>query len=43
MKLGQVVITKAVGNTAVENHLFYQFVFDSLERYKNRDWGDLPN
>ena len=43
MELGQVVITKAVGNTAVENHLFYQFVFDSLERYKNRDWGDLPN
>lgn len=43
MKLGQTVMTRAVGNAVVENYLFYQFAFSSLERYKNHDWGDLPN
>lgn len=42
MELGQTVMTRAVGNAVVENYLFYHFVFSSLERYKNHDWGDLP-
>lgn len=42
MNLGQTVMTKAVGNAVVENFECYQFVFSSLERYKNHDWGDLP-
>lgn len=42
MKLGQTVITRGVGKAVVDNFIFYQFVFDSLERYKNHDWGDLP-
>lgn len=42
MELGQTVMTRGVGNVVVENYLYYQFVFDSLERYKNHDWGDLP-
>lgn len=43
MELGQTVMTRRVGNAVVENFMFYQFVFSSLERYKNHDWGDLPN
>lgn len=43
MELGQTVMTRTVGNAVVENYLFYHFVFNSLERYKNCDWGDLPS
>lgn len=42
MELGQTVMTRGVGNAVVDNFMFYQFVFGSLERYKNHDWGDLP-
>lgn len=43
MELGQTVMTRGVGNAVVENFMYYQFIFSSLERYKNHDWGDLPN
>lgn len=43
INLGQTVMTRGIGNAVVENYLFYKFVFDSLERYKNQDWGDLPH
>ncbi len=42
MELGQTVMTRGIGKAVVDNFLFYQFVFGSLERYKNHDWGDLP-
>ena len=41
MELGQTVMTRAIGNAVVEDFVFYQFVFGSLERYKNHDWGDI--
>lgn len=41
MKLGQLAMTRAVGNAVVEDFEFYEFVFGSLDRYKNYDWGDL--
>ena len=41
MELGQTVIIRTIGNAVVEDFMFYQFVFGSLERYKNHDWGDI--
>lgn len=43
MKLGQVVITRSVLNRVTEDFSFYEFILDSLKRYRLFDWGDLPD
>lgn len=38
--LGMTVITNNISNKMIEDLDFRTFVIDSLEKYKNQDWGD---
>ena len=40
-ELGMLVATTRIADKIREDKEFNHFVFDSLERYKNCDWGDL--
>lgn len=40
-ELGMLVATTRIADRIREDKEFNHFVFDSLERYKNCDWGDL--
>ena len=40
-ELGMLVATTRIADGIREDREFNHFVFDSLERYKNCDWGDL--
>ena len=40
-ELGMLVATTRIADRIREDREFNHFVFDSLERYKNCDWGDL--
>ena len=40
-ELGMLMITKRVWDKIREDKEFNRFVYDSLERYKNCEWGDL--
>lgn len=40
-ELGMLVATTKIADRIREDKEFNHFVFDSLERYKNCDWGDL--
>lgn len=42
LELGQIVITKGIADYVAENYSFYEFILDSLRRYRFYDWGDLP-
>ena len=39
--LGKVVCTATVNNEMMENRQFAKDVLSSMERYCNKDWGDL--
>lgn len=41
LELGQIVITKGIANYVAENYSFYEFILESLGRYRSHDWGDL--
>lgn len=41
MELGQIVITKGIANYVAENYPFYEFILESLRRYRFHDWGDI--
>ena len=38
---GQIVVTRSVSNEMSKNGEFSMFVFDSLSRHLNGDWGDI--
>lgn len=40
--IGQVVITRGVNAKISKSIEFSQFILDSIARYRNCDWGDLP-
>jgi hypothetical protein len=40
-QLGQIVWTRGVNEKVVADRRFGKFVFDSLKRHKQGDWGDL--
>ena len=42
-ELGMLVATTRIADRIREDKEFNHFVFDSLERYKNCDWGDLDD
>lgn len=42
-KIGQVVITRGVNDKIAESIEFSQFILDSIAKYRNCIWGDLPN
>ena len=42
-KIGQVVITRGVNAKITESIDFSQFILDSIAKYRNCIWGDLPN
>ena len=39
--LGQVVCTASINNAMTENKQFAREVVSAMERYCNKDWGDL--
>lgn len=39
--LGKLCATRLVANTAAENRAFENFIWHSLNRYRQGDWGDL--
>ena len=39
--LGKVVCTATVNNAMMENKQFAREIFSAMERYCNKDWGDL--
>lgn len=39
--LGKVVCTATVNNAMMENKHFAKDIFSAMERYCNKDWGDL--
>lgn len=41
LDLGQIVITQNVNIAIKSNNKFYEFVMESLEKYKNKDWGNM--
>ena len=41
-KLGQVVITKGVNAKISESIEFSKFFLESIAKYRNCDWGDIP-
>lgn len=40
-KLGQVVCTATINSVMTENKQFAREVMSAMERYCNKDWGDL--
>lgn len=42
-ELGMLMITKRVWDRIREDKGFNRFVYDSLERYKDCEWGDLDD
>ena len=40
-RLGQVVMTKGVNDKVADDEEFAKFVWESLKRHTNSDWGDL--
>jgi hypothetical protein len=40
-ELGQVLLTRGVNDKAVNDKEFAKFVFNSLKRHAQGDWGDL--
>jgi hypothetical protein len=42
-ELGMLVATTRIADRIREDKEFNHFVFDSLERYKNCEWGDLDD
>lgn len=41
MNLGKLVVTRAVNEEMKKNKDFYGFIFTSLGKYKNKNFGDL--
>lgn len=41
-ELGQLVATKGINARLLEDFDFSKFLWDSFARYKNCDWGDIP-
>ena len=39
----QTILTSAIDNACSESAAFNKFVSDSVGRFKNKDWGDLPS
>lgn len=42
-KIGQLVITRGINVRMDKDLEFCQFIFDSIVRYRNCDWGDIPH
>lgn len=42
MKLGQVVITRGVNADISKSIEFSKFILESIARFRNCDWGDVP-
>lgn len=42
MKLGQVVITRGVNAEISKSIEFSKFILESIARFRNCDWGDVP-
>ena len=42
-QLGQILMTRAVNDQVADDEQFAKFVWDSLKRHANGDWGDLCN
>lgn len=42
-QIGQVLITRGVNTKITESIEFSQFVLDSIAKYRNCIWGDLPH
>ena len=42
-ELGQLVATRNVNARLLEDSDFSKFLWDSFARYKNCDWGDIPD
>jgi len=40
-RLGALVLTRGVADTASKNAYFAKFVWDSLKRHAKGDWGDI--
>lgn len=40
-QLGQIVMTSGINDRVADDERFAKFVFDSLKRHDNGDWGDL--
>lgn len=42
MKLGQVVMTRGINAEISKSIEFSKFILESIARYRNGDWGDIP-
>ena len=41
-KIGQLVITRGINVRMDKDLEFCKFIFDSIVRYRNCDWGNIP-
>ena len=39
--LGQLVMTRAINDRVAKEEKFAKFIYDSLDKYKKCDWGEL--
>ena len=39
--LGQILMTRGINDRVADDEKFAKFVYDSLKRHANGDWGDL--
>lgn len=42
MKLGQVVMTRGINAEISKSIEFSKFILESIARFRNCDWGDVP-
>lgn len=42
MKLGQVVMTRGISAEISKSIEFSKFILESIARFRNCDWGDVP-
>lgn len=40
-RLGQIIMSRGINDRVADDEGFAKFVFDSLKRHTNGDWGDL--